>query len=467
MYYILNPDIGLRSWKLLPYAFYRRHTRNAEGLEEEEFEFLSKCDSKHDLPENDIAKKFLDKGFIAECEKDSTGLSPWQKLEMKNRYFPAMNWMITGRCNYNCLHCFNAKDNERLQSEFTMEQANQLLDQAQKAGINSFTITGGEPMVHKNFFEIIEGIYKRGMYVEELNTNGHFINKEALDKFKKIGCFPLIKISFDGIGHHDWLRDRKGAEKDTLDAIKLCLDEGFRVKVQMNVYRGNLDTLLETVETVEKLGAEEIRIIKTTEVPRWEENAPNQTLGFTEYYDEMLKFVKEFIKKDHKIIVDIWQMLQLLSYSKAYDIRAVSAPIGQFRGSKPTCPGNRGMIAVAANGNVYPCMQMTGTMDSRNFYLGNVFKEGLINLMTDSKYLDEVCKTIDDLEEHCEKCRNCEWFKFCCGGCVAVAWLYSNDTLSNDPFKCEFFLNGYYDKTVEIMGGWINMSPVREDQIQK
>lgn len=84
-------------------------------------------------------------------------------------------------------------------------------------------------MLHKNFFEIIEGIYRRGMFVGNLYTNGHFINQEALDRLKAIGCNPDIKISFDGIGHHDWLRNREGAQEDALRAMKLCVDNGFRV----------------------------------------------------------------------------------------------------------------------------------------------------------------------------------------------------------------------------------------------
>lgn len=209
--YILNPDIALRSWRLVPYAYYRKGVRYAKGLKKEEFEFLLKCDGKTELEaELPLAEKFLDMGFIAPA-KDESNLSEWQKyLDCDNRYFPAISWMITGKCNYNCLHCFNAADNAPIMSEWTLEEANRLIAQAQKCGINAFTITGGEPMLHKNFFEIVESIYAHGMYLEDLNTNGSFLDQTALEQFRKIGCNPLIKISFDGIGHHDWLRNRKG-----------------------------------------------------------------------------------------------------------------------------------------------------------------------------------------------------------------------------------------------------------------
>ena len=157
-------------------------------------------------------------------------------------------------------------------SEWTMDEMNTLLDQARDCGINAFTITGGEPMLHKNFFEIIEGIYSRGMFVEELNTNGHFINMAALERLKSIGCVPLVKISFDGIGYHDWMRNHKGAEQIALDAISHCIENGFPVKVQTNMNRQNCDVMLETAKKLDAMGVSETRMIRTTEAPRWVQN---------------------------------------------------------------------------------------------------------------------------------------------------------------------------------------------------
>ena len=301
--YILNENIALRSWRLVPYAYYIKHERNARGLKADEFSFLSSCDGVilHDADgsEKPFIEKFTANGMIR-AAKDGETLTDWQKPRTcDNRYFPAMNWMITGRCNYNCLHCFNASDNAPLMSEFSLEEAKKLLDEAETCGINAFTITGGEPMLHRNFFEIIEEIYARGMYVEELNTNGFFINEEALWRFRSIGCDPLIKISFDGVGHHDWLRNRKGAEEDALRAIRLCKEKGFRVKVQTNVHRKNVSSMLETAKLMDGMGVEEMRIIRTTEVPRWNQNAAGATLDLDEYYDRMHEFTGDYIKEEH------------------------------------------------------------------------------------------------------------------------------------------------------------------------
>ena len=96
-----------------------------------------------------------------------------------------MNLMITGKCNYNCLHCFNAADNAPIMSEWSYEEALDLLDQAEACGVNAITITGGEPMLHRRFMDIVKAIYDRGMFVEELNTNGCFIDQQVLGNLTK------------------------------------------------------------------------------------------------------------------------------------------------------------------------------------------------------------------------------------------------------------------------------------------
>ena len=401
MKYILNPNIALRSWRLVPYAYYIKGVRDARGLKKDEFEFLLKCDGKTELDSNSaLVKRFSDMGFISPA-KDGDELSEWQKhLDCDNRYFPAMEFAITGKCNYNCLHCFNAADNAPLMSEWTLGEVKTMLEQAQKCGINAITLTGGEPMLHKNFFEIVEDIYKHGMYVAEINTNGHFIDQAVLDRMKALGCTPIIKISFDGIGHHDWLRNREGAEEKALSALRLCRENGFETWAQTNVHRLNIDTILPTAELLDKMGIDEMRIIRTSESPRWKKNAGDACLDVDEYYEKMLDFAEKYIQNPHKTDIDIWQFLTIFPSEKAFRVRPVECAEGEYRDSLPVCRGRRGMVAVAANGNVYPCLQLSGTYDARGEVLGNIKTDGLQPLLQSEKYLDEVCTTVKTLSEN-------------------------------------------------------------------
>ncbi len=464
MYYILNKSVALRSWKLSPYAFYIRGVRDAQRLTKEEYEILKMCDSLHDIEDSDVLKKLVEECFAIPCKKGEYSLLDWQDKSYDNRYFPAINWMITGKCNYNCLHCFNAADNSPLQSEWTLDEAKSLLDQARDCGINAFTITGGEPMLHKNFFEILEAIYERNMFVYELNTNGYFISQEALDHMKKIGCKPLMKISFDGISHHDWLRNKKGAEEDALRAISLCVKNGFKVKVQTNVHRYNLDSIQKTLEILDEMGVDETRIIRTSEAPRWLNNSRGATLSLKEYTDAMYELWQEYISENHKMNLTSWQIGSLTPKDKTFKLSAVECPNGTYRDDAPVCKGNRGMIAIGANGHVYPCHQLSGYYEQHNDILGDLKKESLKILLSSGKYVNEVCTTLKDLKENNEKCRNCKYFKYCCGGCRAIALAITNNKLAPDPSKCFFFENDYYNKFVEMLKGWKNLSLIENEK---
>ncbi len=454
MYYLLNPKVALRSWMLVPYAYYIRGERNARGLNKEEFEFLAACDGKTDLPtgkESALAQNLIEKGMIHEAEDGET-LSDWSRVHRYgNRYFPAMNWMITGKCNYNCIHCFNAADNAPLMSEWSMEEANRLLDEARDCGIHAFTITGGEPMLHKHFFDILAGIYARGMYVDELNTNGYFITRQTLERMKEIGCMPLMKISFDGIGYHDWMRNHKGAEKTAMRAITRCLAYGFPVKVQTNMNRRNCGSMLETAKLLDSMGVDEMRIIRTTEAPRWVQNAGNASLTFEEYFEEALALWKAYASGDHRMNLTVWQFGTLYPEEKFYQLTAVASCTGKYRDNAPVCKGNRGMIAVAANGNLYPCHQMSGYYEQHHDFLGNLKETPLRTLLSGGKYLDEVCTTLGRLRGQNKTCDSCSHFEHCNGGCRAVALALTGDKLGIDPSKCLFWEKGYAEKIAEVL----------------
>lgn len=461
MKYLLSNYIALRSWHLVPYAYYVKGVRNAMGLKKDEYELLRRCDGQQEIDDSPLLQDLQERGLCHPAKNGET-LSEWQKERIcDNRYFPAINWMITGKCNYNCLHCFNAADNYHLQSEFTLEEAKRLIEEAEKCGINAFTITGGEPMLHPNFIDILKSIYSHNMYVEELNTNGSFITKKVLDDMKQIGCFPLIKISFDGIGHHDWLRNKKGAEENTLAAIRLCVENGFKVKVQTNVHKLNVDSILPTAILLDKIGVDQMRIIRTSESPRWLQNAKDSCLTLEEYFDTMIAFLEKYSKTDCEMEIDVWNFAHICPKEKAFRARAVECKEGTFRETIPVCRGNRGMIAIGANGNLYPCHQMSGYYDQHEWVLGNVKSLELQKLLSESEYLKTVCTTVKELATHNEECASCKWFKYCCGGCRAIGLALTGDTLGSDKSKCLFFNGNYIEKLQSALTGYYNTSPIK------
>ena len=463
MYFRLSDPIALRSWKDVAYAYYIRGVPYAQPLTQRQAEVLLLCDGEHDIEADDTVLGLVCRNLITVCEKGEhpSEWSAYRKYD--NKYFPKMNLMITGKCNYNCLHCFNAADNAPLMTEWTYEELCDLFDQAEALGIHALTITGGEPMVHKHFMDIVREIHKRGMFVEELNTNGYYITQKILDELKEIGCRPLVKISFDGIGYHDWMRNRKGAEEKTLEAMKLCIENGFDVKAQTQVHRKNVHTMMPTAKALHALGVKEMRIIRTTEVPRWFENAGDACLGMEEYYEKLLAFAKEYIESGMKMEIDIWQFLRLSPKDESFRIVPVCYAEGEYRDTFPGCRGNRGMVAVTSSGEVVPCIQVSGTMQKMGVSLGNLHRDRLKDILGPGRYLDNVCATVGDVRRNNQKCGACKWFTYCTGGCRAMGFLYSGakkDFFGEDLTKCRFFENGWYERVSETLSVWKNRSPI-------
>lgn len=452
MIYILNDQFALRSFERVPFAVYRRNEIFAMSVDRESFQTMLLCNGKNDFSESEIINKLLSKGLIREAREGET-LSDWQKFKKcHNRYMPYVIIQLTGRCNYNCLHCFNAKDNERLQSELSYEQLIDILDQAKDCGINAITITGGEPLIHRQFREIIQAIYERDMFVDELNTNGYFLTQDLFDFFKSIGCRPLIKISFDGIGYHDWLRNRKGAEAEALKAIRLSIENGFQVMAQIQINRKNVESILPTMEMMDAMGVETLRVIKTTDVPRWIGNAEGESMDIAEYYDAAIAIMKGYLAKPHRAGVIFWQFLRYNPAFKKLESEAVSCQAGEYRESLPLCRGIRGQIAIGANGNLYPCFQLSGYFEAHGTNIGNIFKTPLKDILqSNSDYFQYVDTRVAERLKHNPKCAACPHWQRCVGGCPALGYADTDgDILGIDPWKCIFFEQGYEARLKEL-----------------
>lgn len=90
MKYILAPNVGLRSWHLVPWAYYIKGARNAKGLKQEEYELLRRCDGVQEIDESPLVISLQQRGFCRPANEDKQ-LSDWQREKIcDNRYFPAI-----------------------------------------------------------------------------------------------------------------------------------------------------------------------------------------------------------------------------------------------------------------------------------------------------------------------------------------------------------------------------------------
>lgn len=460
MYYRLCDDYALRAWKFVNHVMYHRYSPAPLRVDEETFELLRRCDGEHDLEESEELSSLCERGVIAPCSRGERP-SEWSRWrEYPHRFVPSVNLMLTGKCNYNCRHCFNAAENAERMAEWDYDALLDLFDQMAECGFHSVTLTGGEPMLHPRFHDVVRAIYERNMVLEKLTTNGFFLHQDTLDLFRELKADPQIKISFDGVGHHDWMRGHKGAEEDAKRAFRLCAENGFRTLAQTQVHRGNIDAMPETLRVLEELGATSTRIIRTTEVPRWMKNAPDGSLSIEEYFERMLSLAEWYLRGEHKMSVILWRYLILYPQEKAYSMIMERHADGKDRPTEPVCGGNRTMMAVTCEGNAAPCLQMSDYIGHHGYRFDNLKERRLADVLQGGQWMKSVCANLYALRENNKTCDGCEWFGRCAGGCRALGILESTEKTGNmdyfgcDPLACLFYKGGWYERVQEKLGGF-------------
>jgi len=91
---------------------------------------------------------------------------------------------ITPRCNLHCKMCYVCNPTEKVGDELSGEQWLDIAKQARDAGMLFLLITGGEPLLHRDFWDIYTGVKKLGLYIT-LNSNGTTITPEVADRLAK------------------------------------------------------------------------------------------------------------------------------------------------------------------------------------------------------------------------------------------------------------------------------------------
>ena len=467
MNYVLEKNIKIQKWSSGKSCYTVDGKNRPFPLKPEEYALLKGCDGVTELAPSDTLYVMEALGVIRRCRKGEAHLAQGQIREYPNKLSCAISWEITERCNYNCLHCFNAADSETKRYEFSREEAFRFLEEAEACGVSDIWLTGGEPTLYPYFREIVEDIHNRGMRLQTLLTNGSLLDDALAAFIQELHPRAQIMLSFDGIGFHDWLRQREGSEERVKRAIRASKAAGLSVKINMNVNRRNRGVICDSVNMLADMGVDVLRIIKTTETPRWQLNAADASLTPEEYYDFSIDFAKWYRSSGLTKPVTIWQSLYLRGRDRSFHILPVKSSACGYRDGAPICSAMLRKPSVRANGEIIPCSPMAGLFSSRGIHMGNVKRDGLQRLLTEGKLFEQVTQTAGQKRLANPKCGECRYFPYCQGGCPAVSMLYGGSLLSPDEYKCVFFENGYYAKYSEALRGWKNLVPLSEEETRE
>ncbi len=158
-------------------------------------------------------------------------------------YFrPIVFWNITYQCNLKCAHCYINALPMRSLRELSTDEARRVSEELVELGIPLVIFSGGEPLVRKDFWEIIEPMAGKSRPKLSLSTNGTLITKDVAEKLASYG-FMYVGISIDSVKPkwHDKFRGVNGAFESAVRGIKNSIEAGLDVGIRTTITRYNVD----------------------------------------------------------------------------------------------------------------------------------------------------------------------------------------------------------------------------------
>jgi heme d1 biosynthesis radical SAM protein NirJ len=163
---------------------------------------------------------------------------------------PVVIWNLIRRCNLTCLHCYSISADVDFPGELGTAEVLRVMEDLKAFGVPALILSGGEPLLRKDIFEIAAHAKSLGLYTA-LSTNGTLIDAPLAARIHGTG-FDYVGISLDGLqATHDRFRRKQGAFGKSLAALRLCRDLGVKVGVRFTLTQDNaadLPGLLDLVE---------------------------------------------------------------------------------------------------------------------------------------------------------------------------------------------------------------------------
>lgn len=456
MRYILNERYALRGWEKLPWAVADSRTGQTHFISAQEMDALKLCNGKieTDLPliprELRNMLPVLEKNGIIRTAATGETIRPEQEYrKYPVRYIRTAHWSVTGRCNYRCKHCYMSAPDAKY-GEMNHEQIMRMVRELSDCGVMNVSLTGGEPLVRKDFLEIVDALLERGIRIIQIYSNGALVKEPLLKALDGRGIHPEFNMSYDGVGWHDWLRGIPGAEAAVDRAFRLCRDMGFPTGAEMCLHQGNKHLLRESVNHLRDVGCGSVKTNPVSNVGEWQKNGCGESISMDELFQIYLDYVPKYYADGMPISLMLGGFFSAdPAKPERWDVPLYHYPIDPTKCC--VCNHARMVMYISAEGRALPCMSLSGMDIQEKFPL--IPEIGLAKCITDSFYMDFINTRADKVLEHNPECADCPWRSWCLGGCRASGLDGSGqkDLMYKDPACCLMFRDGWIGRLTALM----------------
>jgi heme d1 biosynthesis radical SAM protein NirJ len=151
---------------------------------------------------------------------------------------PVVIWNLIRRCNLTCKHCYSISADIDFKGELNTEEVFTVMDNLKAFGVPVLILSGGEPLLRPDIFDISRRAKDMGFYVG-LSSNGTLIDVNNIDAIADVG-YDYVGISIDGNQKtHDLFRRKDGAFDASMAGIRLCRDRDIKVGLRFTMTEDN------------------------------------------------------------------------------------------------------------------------------------------------------------------------------------------------------------------------------------
>lgn len=328
---------------------------------------------------------------------------------------------LTNLCNFKCIYCFNASGQKK-SMEIETENWLHLIRQAGEMGVLKCTLTGGEPMLYKGFYPILEELI-RFHIMPYICTNGSLIDQKAVRTFQDLGIHA-VQISMDSAipDIHHKLTATDNSFSKVVRGIEHLTAAGIAVNVKTVLTPYNLENIQQLIALCSRIGVRKL-ILDRFDVSSCGRGGFELLIS-----EQQMAEVKSLILADKNRIANNMEVATT-SNTQRWNTPEDIVFCGAFRRS----------MVVLPNGDASVCEKL---MNVPEMTVGNIRTDSLYDIWTSPKITDILSPPKDRLDDIC---RECSYLEKCGTGCFAIKYFLNQSPFSTDPrcFMASKFNNPY------------------------
>lgn len=343
---------------------------------------------------------------------------------------PVVIWNLIRRCNLTCKHCYSISADTNFKGELSTEEVFTVMDDLKAFGVPVLILSGGEPLLRDDIFEISHRAKDMGFYVG-LSSNGTLITEDNIKKIADVN-YNYVGISIDGIeATHDVFRRKEGAYQESMKGIRLCKDNDIKVGLRFTLTQDNAEELPDLLQLMDDESVDKFYLSHLNYAGRGNKNREDDVYHIATrkaldlLFEHCIKEIQQGIHREYVTGNNDADGLYLYHWVQQHypeQAEAIKARLDQWGGNS----SGVNIANIDNLGQVHPDTMWW------NYNLGSVRERPFSEIWQDTS--DPLMAGLKQSPRPVEgRCAKCQYLKICNGNTRVRAWQTTDNFWAEDP----------------------------------